>query len=184
MSKYRDNIYLAFIHVPDDLIVSVKRALAVTLRRIYQIPLKWEPHGDAVVWGEATLTPSMVDSGFSLTRKGIVTELSPAAVQQPTKWTRWVSCKSPNARSVWRSQFPSLVLKSIWYAVSPRDLQLSSRSLVWGMGWHSYPRRWWRPKLFALWTRYRLGRCFFMHTVDRWANEGAAFADTCAAKRI
>ena len=53
MSGYRDNIYLAFIHVPDDLIVSVKRALVVTLKRIYQIPLKWEPHGDAVVWGEA-----------------------------------------------------------------------------------------------------------------------------------
>ena len=52
------------------------------------------------------------------------------------------------------------------------------------MGWHSYPRQWWRPKLFALWTRYRLGRCFSMHTVDRWANEGAAFASTCAAERV
>ena len=70
MSRYKDNIYLAFIHVPDDLIVSVKRALVVRLKRIYPIPMKWEPHGDAAVWGDATLTPSMMDNGFSLTRKG------------------------------------------------------------------------------------------------------------------
>ena len=51
---------------------------------------------------------------------------------------------------------------------------------MWGVGWHSYPRRWGRPKLFALWTKSRLGRCFSMHTVDKWANEGIAFASTCA----
>ena len=169
-SRYRDNVYIAFINVPPCMNSQVCSSVAVVLRCIYGIPLKWEPHGTSVTWGEASLTSC--GDGFSLTCKGIVRDLSlydPAALGE---WTRWVHRFSPNARTVWRSQFPSIVLKSIWYALSMNDLRLNVPSLIWGMGYHSYPKRWWRPKLFSLWSKYRMGRCFSMHEVDLWFSQG------------
>ena len=139
-SRYRDNVYIAFVNVLEVLSDRVRDAVAVVLQQIYKIPLKWEPHGRSVTWGEASLTPRA--AGFSLTRQGIVQDLSLYDPTSPVEWTRWVSRFSPNARTTWRSPFPSMVLKSIWYALSTDDLRLNIRSLIWGMGYHRYPKSW------------------------------------------
>ena len=86
------------------------------LRQIYGIPLKWEPHTDRVVWGEAQAWSTGTE--VHLTRKGIATALETPEPATMNEWTRWVNRYSPNARTVWRSQLPSLVIKSIWYALS------------------------------------------------------------------
>ena len=109
--------------------------MAAVLRCIYGIPLKWEPHGTSVTWGEASLTSC--GDGFSLTRKGIMRGLSLYDPAAPGEWTCWVHMFSPIARTVWRSQFPSIILKFTWYALSMNDLRLNVRSLIWGMGYHS-----------------------------------------------
>ena len=179
-SRYRDNVYIAFINIPEILSSQVRRLIAIVLQQIYKIPLKWEPHGVAVTWGEASLVPD--GTGFSFTRKGIVRDLSLYDPTAPVEWTQWVDRYSPNARTVWRSHFPSVVLKSGWYALSLRDLRLNIRSLIWGMGFHSYPKSWWRPKLYSLWSKYRLGRCFSMYEVDQWAAQGMALSQRTAGE--
>ena len=115
-SRHRDNVVIAFVNVPPCMSGKVRSSVAVVLRCIYGIPLKWEPHGASMTWGEASLTSC--GDGFSLTRKGIVRDLSLYDPAAPGEWTRWVHRFSPNAHTVWHSQFPSVVLKSIWYAVS------------------------------------------------------------------
>ena len=104
--------------------------------------------------------------------------LSKPTDDTPVEWTRWVHRLSPNARSVWRSQFPPLVLKSMWYSLSVRDICCDIRSLMWGMGYHGYPKQWWQPKLYAMWRKYRLDRCFSMHQADRWVAEGATISES------
>ena len=66
----------------------------------------------------------------------------------PAEWSRWVSRESPNARIVWHSQLPSIVLKSIWHVLPTNDLAANVRSQLCGMGFHRYPKRWWRQALF------------------------------------
>ena len=174
MSRYRDNIYLSLCNIPPHVRTQVLHALQVMLRQIYGIPLKWEPHTDRVVWGEAQAWSTGTE--VHLTRKGIATALETPEPSTMNEWTRWVNRYSPNARTVWRSQLPSLVIKSIWYALSTTDLVANLKSLVWGLGFHRYPKNWWRPPLFRLWRKYRLERCFSMCTVDRWAQEGASLS--------
>ena len=64
------------------------------------------------------------------------TERSPTDAGVPnTQVGYWVDVTSPHARMVWRSQFPSLLQKSIWYALTPGDIRDNPRSLFWG--WES-----------------------------------------------
>ena len=93
-SRYRDNIYIASINVPSHLREDVRTAVAAVLGAIYKIPLKWEPHGECVVWGEAEVSRNA--HSLSLTRKAIKC-LSPPSVDTPVEWTRWVHRRSPNA---------------------------------------------------------------------------------------
>ena len=175
-SRYRDNVYIAFVNVPECMHDCVRDSVAVVLRQIYGIPLKWEPQGTSVTSGEASLDPCE-EGGFSLTRKGIVRDISMYDPKEPVEWTHWVNRFSPSAHTVWRSQFPpSVVLKSISYALSVTHLCLNIRSLIWYMGFHSYPKSWWRPKHFSLWSKYRMGQCFSMHEIDQWFAQGTTIS--------
>ena len=70
LSRYRDNIYVAFANIPLSIRPAVQFACAALLRTIYQLPLKWEQHGAAVVWGEGMIRTGLPGVGFSLLRKG------------------------------------------------------------------------------------------------------------------
>ena len=50
------------------------------------------------------------------------------------EWLHGVHSKSPHACKVWKSQFPSLVHKSMWYAFHRSDLLHNIRSLMHGIG--------------------------------------------------
>ena len=71
LSRYRDNIYIALAHVPDPIVQLLKSALCVLLKSTYGVPLKWEPHGERVAWGERLLTPMLLENRVSLICKGV-----------------------------------------------------------------------------------------------------------------
>ena len=50
------------------------------------------------------------------------------------EWENWVDAHSPNARMVLRSLLPSLLYKSLLYALNKRDVISNMRSLLWGLG--------------------------------------------------
>ena len=176
MSRSRDNVYLSLCNIPDEVQTQTLHAIEVLLRVVYGIPLKWEKHTDTVVWGEAQVRVNPDADTVHVNHKGIVSTLRVPEPTEPNEWARWVRRESPNARTVWRSQLPSLLLKSIWSSLSSSDLLVNVRSLIWGLGFHGYPRRWWRPALFRLWRKYRLERIFDMAMVDRWVREGASLS--------
>ena len=65
----KDNVYICILNAPTRLLPGLKIVLSQLLAATYGIDLKWEPHGDNVVWGEGKL--SLSETGLSLTRKGI-----------------------------------------------------------------------------------------------------------------
>ena len=130
---------------------------------LYNIPLKWEPHGRVTTWGEASLIlhqySGVFKHHFSLQRKGVIQCLSDVTQGiQTAEWEQWVDAHSPNARNVLRSLFPSLLYKSIMYALNRRDVVSNLRSLLWGCGAKRYPDQWWRPILLRIFHRFRLHR--------------------------
>ena len=52
MSRYRDNIYLTFLNLTAQETAVAKILISSLLHCIYGIALKWETHGELVVWGE------------------------------------------------------------------------------------------------------------------------------------
>ena len=70
LSRYRDNIYMAFANIPRPIRPAVQFACAALLRTIYQLPLKWEEHAAVVVWGEGMIRTGLPGIGFWLLRKG------------------------------------------------------------------------------------------------------------------
>ena len=63
------------------------------------------------------------------------------------EWSTWVDVHSPHAKHVWKSQFPSLLLKCMWHSLTGADFVANVRSAMWGMGAKAYPRKWWHPTL-------------------------------------
>ena len=55
ISRYRDNIYQLLLNVQSELIEQVKTFVSLFLHKIYNLKLKWEPHGEVAVWGEGEL---------------------------------------------------------------------------------------------------------------------------------
>ena len=51
----------------------MKKIIDFLLRATYGIKLKWEPHGDTVVWGEGALKVS--GDNISINRKGMTPSL-------------------------------------------------------------------------------------------------------------
>ena len=110
---------------------------------------------------------------FGLQRKGVVQKLSDWVTETVTaEWENWVDAHSPNARMVLRSLLPSLLYKSLLYALNKRDVISNMRSLLWGLGVKKYPDQWWRPALHRFFHRFRLHRVVGFKTMMCWYQEG------------
>ena len=113
-------------------------------------------------WGVRWCLSNKVGS-LSLHRKGAALILG---FPHDFEWNKWVDNFSPHARIVWHSHFPgltsyfslcclvfalititSLLLKSLWYALCLSNIVDNLRSLMWGVGYKAYLRRWWLPIL-------------------------------------
>ena len=119
---------------------------------------------------------------FALHRKGVVHELSAwrqGAVD--AEWEQWVDAHSPNARTVLKSFLPSVLYKSLLYALSPQDVICNLRSLLWGLGMRAYPDQWWRPMLLRFFQRFKLHRILGFKVWIRWFQEGRGVVVTSQA---
>ena len=119
-------------------------AVNIFLSSSYGIKFKWEKRADGrVVWVEGC--SSNTGDRLSLHQKGFTLVLDALSL---VEWNKWLIFSPPHARLVWCSQFPSLLLNSLWYALRPSDIWDTLRSLMWGgVGYKYYPRRWWLPFL-------------------------------------
>ena len=155
---------------------------------IYGIPLKWEPHGDVITWGEAVVIlahrTNVYMHDFALHRKGVVHDLSAwrqGAVD--AEWEQWDDAHSPNARTVLKSFLPSVFYKSLLYALSSQDVTFNLRSLLWVLGVRAYPDQWWRPLLLRFFKRFRLHRIVGFKVFIRWFHEGRGVVVITKANR-
>jgi hypothetical protein len=170
VGRYRDNCYLAFLSMSETLRSTMKVAVEALLRSIYCTPLKWEPTGSRLTWGEASI--KFLSHGPSLRRKGTwdmgmdLTEVSTC------EWDRWVHKDSPNARFTLRSTLPSLALTSIWMAASITDLRSNFRSLYMGVGWCSYPPEWWKGLMKRCLKTHGLTKMFSFRECEAWVRDG------------
>ena len=117
LSRFKDNIYIVFMNVLQELLPVVRRSVMCFPQCLYGVPLKWEPTELTVSWGECSWR--VLPLGFSLTRKGVVWDLQSAG--ESAEWQRWIPAGSANARFTLASMLPSLFLKSVWYAASTGD---------------------------------------------------------------
>ena len=132
----------------------IERVEAVTeamISNLYHIPVKWEPHGERVVWGECQV--KFKHRLASITRKGVCHDLCQVH-EESVEWARWVDAQSPNARMTLRSMVPQITYKSIWYARNEEDLIVNFCSMCWGMGVKGYPRQWWEPQVRKIAKHY------------------------------
>ena len=67
-------------------------------------------------------------------------------------------------------QFPSLLCKSVWFAVSKEDLTANVRSLMCGLGIKGHSRHCWRPALHRFMHRLRLHRVHMHKLFFRFHN--------------
>ena len=168
MSRYRDNIYVLLINIDGELMPVVKTFVSSLLHYTYGIRLKWEPGSpNEVVWGEGRITSS--GSMLSLTRKGVTLNLDDPL---QFEWLRWVDGFSPHARVVWRSHFPSLLLKCLWYALNHEDVIKNFKSLMWGVGYKHFPSKWVVPILRRFYDQHRLDRVVSLPILLGWIKEG------------
>ena len=173
MSRYPDNIYIMLLNIAEGLVPIVKTFATTLLHTTYGIRLKWEPGSpNEVVWGEGRITSE--NNCLSLTRKGVTLSL-----EQPQlfEWHRWVDCFSPHARVVWRSHFHSLLLKSLWYALTHEDTIKNLKSLMWGIGYKRYPTKWFIPMLKRFHQQYKLSRVVSLPILLGWVKEGKRRAE-------
>ena len=49
------------------------------------------------------------------------------------EWCKWVDRHSPHCRLVWRSQFPGLLIKCLWYALDTASFEANVRSLMFAL---------------------------------------------------
>ena len=168
IGRYRDNCYLAFLSMPEHLRATLKVAIEALLSAIYCTPLKWEPSGDILTWGDASI--SFLSHGPSLRRKGAWHE-GMSEKDQP-EWERWIHKESPNAQFTIRSTLPSLAISSIWMAASITDLRANFRSIYMGIGWHQCPATWWKGLLKRFLKINGLTLLFSFRELEAWYWEG------------
>ena len=178
LSRYRDNIYISLLNLSLSETAMAKIVISALLNSIYGIRLKWEQHTDIIVWGECQ-TSHNSRRPLSLQCKGTVSSLGDPA--ETPEWCRWVDAHSPHARIVWRSHFPSILLKCIWHALGIDDVRHNLRSAMWGIGVKNYTTHWWRPILRRFFLKSDLGRCISFTTLVNWREEGRRQASTQAA---
>ena len=170
ISRFRDNVYIAVISINPVMIPGIKKAVMTLLNVLYGLPLKWEPHTEGVTWGEAFI--DMGSEGITLRRKGATHELRHMQTKGVLcEWDKWVSVDSANARYTVNSYFPSLFLKSVWYAACAKDVITNFRSIAWGIGARGYPGDWWSPLLKKFLVKYKLDELIPMPVFERWRRE-------------
>ena len=155
--------------VPDKLNSLLRVVLRALLRVVYGIRLKWDPHGEYITWGEGKISKQHGVS-VQLPRKACTLSLDdpPSDVE----WGSWVDKANPHAKQVWKSQFPSLLLKCMWYALTTTDFIINLRSVMWGMGAKSYPRKWWHPTLWRLFHKHAWHTVVCFQDLLHWVDEG------------
>ena len=137
LSRFKDNVYIISLHIPSALLPVVTEGMTQLLQLIYGLRLKWEKHDDLVTWGEGKLGVAP-DGHMLLYRKSCTLSLSVPISQY--EWGTCVDRHSPHCRLVWRSQFPGLLHKCVWYALTHEGLQANMRSIMWGVGCKGYPQ--------------------------------------------
>ena len=167
ISRYRDNIYICLANVPPSASGAIAHAISILLHSIYGIRLKWEPHGDRYVWGEGSI--GVQGGELSLIRKGAFLDVPPPEDQE---WEKWVDTSSPHAPMVWRSHFPSLLIKCVWYASNTECLRANLKSVLWGVGVKGYPARWRRGALRSFYYKAGLERVVTFKQLREWAVDG------------
>ena len=75
----------------------------------------------------------------------------------------------------WRSYFPTLLSKCMWFALAVFDVRVNLRSLMWGVGLKQYPVGWWKPALRRFFISVTLGRLVTVEELHAWLMEGTRF---------
>ena len=135
LTRYMDNTYVGFCNIPHRVLGVARQFLVHLQQELYQVPLKWEPEGQFLSWGECCVScmPTL-----SLTLKG-----SRKDFFDPSVWDRWPDRWSPSCALVLQSMVPALVLKSIMFALCRANQSLNVEGVVTGFGYKGYQWSWW-----------------------------------------
>ena len=115
-----------------------------------------------------TCDPLCVElSGLTLRRKGARLMLGPPSPEKGN----WVGVSSPDAPMVWRSQFPPLLQKSVWYVLTPGSIRDNRISLFWRMGIKGCPPKWWLGWLKKFMQNARMQKLVSLVELLHWRRE-------------
>ena len=154
LSRYRDNIFLMFAAIPPMLEHDARIAIRSFLVAVYGIELQWEMQSEITTWGEGQV--DCINDRLRPTSKG--TALHHGDV--PNECHSWVDVASFNAKLVWRSFFPSLLQKCLWYATNGEDVWCNVASVIANLVHKRYPNDWWRPTLLGWFDKFHSARFF------------------------
>ena len=164
LARFRDNVYIFLVHMTDALAAVIQPVLFELFRSMYQVPLKWEVHGATVQWCEASIPPTR---DLRLLRKGVVLDLNFFSREEAER-SRWLPASAPNAGPVMQAQVPSVLQKSLWFALLWRSVYANFHSFLWGPGVHGYSHRWWKPQVDRFCTRHAPRTRFPQAVVKSW----------------
>ena len=170
LARFRDGVYIFVLNMSDALAAVVQPTVFQLLRAMYGVPLKWKVHGATVQWCESAI-PDTRD--LRLVRKGVVLDLQCFSGDE-AEWSRWLPASAPNAGPVMQAQVPSILQKSLWFALRWRDVYANFRSFLWGLGVLGYAHRWWKPQVDRFCTQLPLRSRFPEAVVEGWYKEGRA----------
>ena len=170
LTRYKDNNYIVYAHVPGTLRPTLKRATYALLQAIYGIPLKWEPAPAVTTWGVCQLT--ITAQGPRMWRKGIA--VAPEVAQ--AEWHSWAPAHAPNAQMTLSARLPTFLNDSLIYALQHRDVSDNFRSLAWGLGHLHYPKRWWEARVISYLNLHYLIPHVSMRQFLSWVRQGRATA--------
>ena len=123
-------------------------------------------------WCEASIPPTR---DLRLPRKGVVLDLDDFCPEE-AEWSRWLPASAPNAGPMKPALVPSVLQKSLWFALLWRDVCANFRSFLWGLGVHGYSHRSWKPQVDRFCTQHALRTRFPEAVVESWYKQGKALA--------
>ena len=166
-------MYITFVDTLEYLSCKLKWVVDIPLRSVFSLPFKWESQASPVEasWCEATI--QIYEHGVTLRRKDVPLMSSTPLTPLP-EWLRWVSQDSPNAKTALASMLPSLLRKSVWYASSTLEFLSNVDAVLWGIGWHSYPRAWWKPQVCRFFKAFGLDHLYPFPTIHSRVRDGVS----------
>ena len=75
-------------------------------------------------------------------------------------------------------QFPGLLHKCVWYALTHEGLQANMRSIMWGVGCKGYPQQWWVRVLRRFWGAHALHGIISLRQMFLWRQQGVLHMQT------